>query len=404
MISGSIQRGFAVYVPLVSLWKDDSQIVGDFETLVEFAKWAKSCRIGQIHIHIETMEHHLIDPVHAAVKCGPSNYELTEIRDAKLAVLSRLFERADPNDRAFVAFQRCTPWVVEACNTQFERWVQFFLFTQYQWAFQEIMELGVRLITDFVLDLEPCHSALLPCLHTMATLANGIRIIGLEHWLQPPSTDLLYLLFGAHADFVIRGFFHVSEAGAEQVVRTKQAIATRLASVESRVLRRSLERKLNWFAEFNPNKNKEFFAGLASMVPASVIVDPRATQVLSLNTVVTDLHLVPSACRPADHSWVTPGWLSPDLISAFPMGEPHDAMHAHLAEQVKTEALGVTVYLNDLEVMIGHSPANEAAPVSVQRVKDYCRFQYPMSLEEIVREEDMTNSIRAMLQSCNRAA
>jgi hypothetical protein len=403
MVSGNPLRGFAVYVPLVSLWTDESPEVGDFDTLVAFARWAKRCRIGQIHIHIETMEHHLIDPVHAAIPYEHPGYDLVLVRDAKLAELSKLFDRRDKNDPFFEAFQKAMSWVIECCDTGFARWVQFFLFSQYRRAFQAILDLGVQLITDFVLDVEPSYIGVYRPLHTMATLAHGVRLIGLEHWVQPPTVDLLHLLFGAYASMIIQQFFHVSECGVELVVRSQSAIEANLSWVRSPALKVSLSRKLVWFGTFDPKKNLSFFAEIVPTLPAALIADVRATRDLGMKTIQTEMHFIPSTPAPAERAMIMPGYLSPEVITAWASGETHETMHASLAEQVNSTALSVTVYLHDLAVMIGRAYLNEAAPLAIQLVKDHCRFQFPESVQEMEDETERITSIQEMLQYYNRA-
>jgi hypothetical protein len=394
MITGCSLRGFAVYAPLVSLWTEESPEVGDFQTLVAFARWAKRCGIGQIHVHIETLEHHLIDPVHAAIAYEHPGYDLVQVRDAKLAELSKLFDKRDKLDPAFESFQNGTQWVVESCDSPFMRWVQFFLFEQYRRAFQEIVELGVQLITDFVLDLEPCYLALYPPLHTWSTLSHGIRLIGLEHWVGPPTIELVRLLFGAYSHTIIQQFFHVSDFAIEQVMRSPSSIEAGLNWVGSPSLKKSLLRKLVWFSSFDGKKSSEFFADCGTAVAAALIADVGATRILGAKSIANDFHFIPSSSSPADRAMIIPGYLSPELITAWPTGETHETMHASLAEQVTSPALSVTVYLHDLGVMIGRGESNEVAPLPIQLIKDHCRFQFPESIQDMESETERIASIQ----------
>jgi hypothetical protein len=100
---------------------------------------------------------------------------------------------------------------------------------------------------------------------------------------------------------------------------------------------------------------------------------------------------------------IMPGLLSPELITAWPEGETHETMHASLAEQVTSAAISVTVYLHDLGVMVGRAQNNEVAPLGIQFIKDHCRFQFPESIQELESETERIDSIRQMLQWCNRS-
>jgi hypothetical protein len=402
MITGRMPREFGVFVPLVSLWGDGSAEVGDFGTLVTFARWAKRCGIAHIHVHIETLENHTIDPVQAYITYEHPGYDLAKVRDAKLAALWQLFEEVEPRDPELERFLTENPWVAQVCDTPFARWVQFHLFSQFKLAFQRILDIGIQLITDFTLDDELSFTGIFPVLHTMGTLCHGIRLLGLEYWLQPPTEDLLRLLFGQYANVVIPQFFRSSGSGVEQIIRAPGAIEAGLGWASSASLHRSLLRKLQWFASYDPRQNGEFFSSLIGSLPAALIADTRATQFLGARVVHEHLHMIPTSSIVADRVPVVPGYLSPELLSAWTNGETHVSMHASLLKQVESPADWVTVYLHDVELMVGRTRVNEAAPLPLQMIRGHCRFLYPAAVQEMLEDADWIDSIQGMLKWCKR--
>lgn len=192
-----------VYIPLVSIRENPSQPVGDFKTLVSFAKWCNSVHVGCIHVHIEHLHHGLLDPIHADGISWPDEDEgdelngfksiykfrkvtanglkqdnvdpmncsfhathhggllIPEVRDAKIRVLYKRFmewNKVGTDKSDFNQFLQCNEYIAKNCSGDFEKWVQFTLFNQLENAFQQIFETGVQLITDVTIINPTNHS------------------------------------------------------------------------------------------------------------------------------------------------------------------------------------------------------------------------------------------------------
>jgi hypothetical protein len=178
-----------VYVPLVSLRINEGQAIGDFDTLVALAKWAKRAGIGQIDVHLERLRGQLLDPVHAVVVLDspPGDPTLQSVRSAKLAALWKNYER-EPRPAGLDEFGEMFPWI--KCDP-FGQWVQFLLFRQLSAAFVRVADTGVDLILDYYFFNGPELSDQEDPLRVTSYFANAVRLVGFD--LRPPPECLEFL-------------------------------------------------------------------------------------------------------------------------------------------------------------------------------------------------------------------
>jgi hypothetical protein len=383
-------RLFCVYLPLVSLrcCPDRVSQVGDFNTLVELASWAKRVGITQIHVHLEMLEHHLIDPIHAVIPYEvPSEFTISAIRDAKLAALWGQYTQwkstIGARDLPFSLFKRTFPWIASFCTNEFAHWLQCLLFRQLERAFERMVRIGVQLILDFAID-GPEKEPLL----TFARFAHGIRIVGLDNYLQPVTEDYLRAFFRQDSEFILRSFFEVTEFGVFQKPEfsDQSAVDAVLRSVPSQGKRHELAGKIGFIKrrQSEPDTWSTFLPDLCKNVACAIVLDAPATQSLGSQRVVKDFMMIPSASEPTPNGIVVPVHMSPEMVSEFPGDVDLRRIQQAMEQRAQTDAVSVTVYLNDLLVITG--VVDRAAPEPLQLISGHCRFTFPMSVRELAAE------------------
>jgi hypothetical protein len=400
MIVGAKRKHFAVYAPLVSLCSHENSEVGDFATIVDLADWARSCGIGQLHLHIETLAGYILDPIHAAVEYVHPGYDIAAVRKSKLIALYNLFSRSSHETDPFF---RQHPWIEPLCTSPFERWLQLFLFSQLEVATTRVIELGVQLVTDFVVT-GPLMDNTGP-LSTFARLFHGIRLVGLANYLRPPSIAFIEGLFDDHVPFVLENCFTVQDGAV--TFRPGVQIDAVLATVESTAIREDLRRRLA-FAQSLPPANeaqcREFLMGLSPNLPCALVIDEAASAILGGRAVVSKLKMIPSGSGPMASTWLGPSFLSPEMISEFPQGEGRVAMRDAIKARMKTDALSATVYLNDLRTVFRDEQDNVVVPLSLQRIQGHCRFAAPFTLMDLTRDTALNEQIRNCMRLHDRHA
>jgi hypothetical protein len=396
---GARRKYFAVYVPLVSLRTDDAAEVGDFATIAPLAEWAKKCGIEQIHLHIETLPGHLLDPIHASIDYAHPGLDLTAIRDAKLSALHEVFRnRRDVSQ--FKMFLKSSDWIKDACASEFERWVQFVLFNELDVAVNRSIDLGIQLITDFIV----CGS--LPTntcpLMTIANFFHGIRLCGLELYARFPTPAFIEELFRGFSQRVFQDFFRMKDGVA--LYRPEVPIESVLGD-EGRDVREAIGHNLNFIASLpHPNESscKEYLSDLSSTLPCAIILDSAATTIFGSKYIISTLKMIPSSSSPIVHGCAMPRYLSPEMISEFPSEETKECVLKVVRDRARSEAMGATVYLQDLRFML--SGTHERPITALQQIIGHCRFMAPFTVVDLDLDADLNSQIGGFLQENLRRA
>jgi hypothetical protein len=317
-------RSIGAYVPLASLRGSADDCVGDFATLVEFARWAKTCGLQHVHVHIETIHGHLIDPVHATVQCEPREHRLHSIREAKLVSLTRAYGRC--RSRCDTVLSRLLdefPWVRPAASGDFGCWVQCTLFEQLANAYQQILGPGVQLMVDFVGD---GPFALFPRkLAAFGRFAHMVRIVQPINLLfQPVPIDEARRIFGALADVILATFCICQATAAmprfECVDRQWTAEQLEMVAQKTQVSKSVLVTQMNELLDKACDPCRHVLQLLAMDTPAAVLLDETLTNWFGPKNIWETFHMVPSGSLPIAEktpSIAIPRRLSPEMLSEF---------------------------------------------------------------------------------------
>lgn len=392
-----------VYAPLVSLRMSVETQIGDFGTLVAFAMWAKQCGIEQIHIHIETLENHLLDPIHAQIDCEASEVNMGAIRQAKLASLRKKYDewKTQGIDYRFGMFLQEFPWIKKYCDNEFALFVQCFLFQQMSSAYERIVDIGVQLITDFVVlgDLQSANEKLL----TMSHFSHSIRIVGIEKYMFGLTIDAIKTIIGEeHANFVIKKFCVVNGnyATVNPAYLTPKGVEMAVQYLDPRIVP-ELEPKLHQLFKsamlVNPPLCHEILSRIAMNVPCTLIMDSLGTKVFTADKVVTGFGMIPSSNSTKEKGhMMTPNYLSPEMISEFPADVDNASILTEIISRVSGSSSSICLYLNDLLVAFGRY--RRFSPEPVQMIKNHCRFLFPATISDLQSDSETNRAIRDFIE------
>jgi hypothetical protein len=397
-IDGSpFEKTLSVYVPLVSL-RTNGKPSGDFGALVEFAEWAKGVGIGQVHVHIEQLADHLLDPVHACVPCDAGELSLPAIREAKLRWLRSAFDRDDPH---FCEFCRTFGWVKALCPTDFAQWVQFRLFTELAAAHAILVELGVQLVVDFP---AAGNFANLPGpLAALAHCCHAVRLIGMENFAQPLRREVLVGLFGAKAELVAEAMCTSDGLRIPKERTTDEHIRRVAGAIGDPDAERKI-RYLVWIVQQeHPAGVRDFLESRAPYLPAAVLLDTATTRFFGAKRVRGEFRMIPGQAEITDGETLAlmPQYLSPEMFSEFPLDTTNDLMERQLRDRAGSAAAAVTVYLGDLLAVFGRYKRPMPAPI--QLIHGHLRFSLPMSIDEMKQNSETNTRIHDFLTHAGRA-
>jgi hypothetical protein len=400
-------RTFSVYVPLISLTLADEQGIGDFTTLVEFAEWAKRCGIGQIHVHIEYLAGHLIDPVHASVPCQPAERTIDSIRESKIRILIELF-----NDRAyfphFEEFRRVFRWIGDRCQSEFAQWTQFFLFRQLADAYRRIADMGIQLVLDFP-PAGPISEFFEP-LKTWSRCAQTIRLIGMDLYSHPLRRAVIDGFFGLRvADFVAQVL--CEQRGDDLVIRDsatdpecRREIFQQIGDPETaEAIDAKFEHFLGYVSIADDHKCRTFLTDNSQLWSSAMILDAEATKFFGPKMVAEEFEMIPSgdALFEGIPFAMMPRHLAPDKVSEFVL-ETSSAEIRDMIEQraALPDAMSVTVYLSDLLSGFGDYDRTEPEPIHMRPA--HFRFVLGFTVEDLKRDRRLNDRIREFLAASHR--
>ena len=412
LLEGNLSdRMLCVYAPLVSLTKDWRQQVGDFETLVEFARWVKRCRIAQIDVLIEKLYNGLLDPIHAVVpyECSDVHIDMETIRKAKIASLWIQYQEwksLQGLDHAFVIFNATWPWITNMCDSEFAVWVQYILHQQLLEAFEKILEIGVQMITEF----SPLQSSCdIDCMLTkISHYCHGIRLVGVSTMLTITKRTVELFVGPDHVSYVLSTFCDVEN----DTVKLKAAycdprnLETTLTYMD-RELRASLERPLRRFVEMatahDPGKVMDSLSRAASLASSAIIMDPESTRHFGPKKVMEGFGMIPSYDAFSGHHRcvLVPSQLSPEMISQFPSDAGLDEILSMVTNECQMEEVSVTVYLFDLLTCFGNYERKQ--PEAIQSIPGHHRFRMPFCIQDLLEDSATNQRIQKFLDECQRS-
>jgi hypothetical protein len=413
-IGGSaFTRSFAVYVPLVSLRVDGRDSVGDFGTLIEFAKWARTCGIQVIHIYIETLSGNLIDPIHANVDFVCTEQTLHGIREAKLAAITWLYrtwqEKSRGLDSALSQFAGTFPWVASASDGEFGIWVQHLLFEQLATAYAHCLQDGIQLMVDFL--VEPGFETFPHRLIGWGHFASIVRVVqpGLVLFSPVPLQRVQEIFRNVPevVDLVLTQFCTVEGGVATPLVQSMNQdwfvhaldmLTAKLGvSLKSKVLT-----QIPKLWDVSHEEPCKILQRVAQDCPATLVMDETASTWFGPKSVLERYQLIPSGSELiADcPSFLVPKWLSPDAISEFPQDVGAQEVVTVVGKRMRCPAEGVTVYLHDLIAATGHLPRQQ--PQELQLITGHCRFLFPMTIAELRKNTALRDDICALIERAHR--
>jgi hypothetical protein len=97
-----------------------------------------------------------------------------------------------------------------------------------------------------------------------------------------------------------------------------------------------------------------------------------------------------------------PNFLSPEMLSEFPESITDETICEMMNTRASSQAVSVTVYLYDLLTVFGGFSRTRPMKV-IQRLKGHCRFQFPLSIEEMSQAMEMNHEIRDFLERTKRS-
>jgi hypothetical protein len=89
------------------------------------------------------------------------------------------------------------------------------------------------------------------------------------------------------------------------------------------------------------------------------------------------------------------------MISEFPIREPAPNILDVFEKRLKSNALSVTVYLNDFLTIVGRLAGREI-PEPIQLFEGHCRFKFGFTIEELFSDFDIIERLREFLKKCDR--
>lgn len=400
------QRAFGVYIPLVSL-NFAGQSVGDFYMLLEFAKWCKKCGISQIHTHIERMnEGRLIDPIHAlAPNVLVANLDIESIREAKIISLHDRYQfwkrEYEQNDEEYKQFVQRNEWMKEICKTEFELWVQFNLAVEYQNCFEGIVELGIDLITDIVLYENTSIKSLLK---VESKRAQIIRLVGLLNSLTPLTVERVHEVCGDDTQFVLENYCKVYDDTVifEEKYRNPELIEQIPEPEFKEKIKRLFTMSIDQKKYESCQESMQRLPMLPPQYPCAIMLDQATTSFLTIPRTY-ELHYIPSSSNHEGQfaSFVEPKYLSPEIVSEFDQVSTQQEMAQIIESRVKSNAISVVIYLQDLLSAFGVFLHPQVKPL--QLIEHHCRFTFPVSIEDLNCNTDLITKVREFLETNNRS-
>lgn len=400
------RRWFCVYAPLVSLRINDSQLVGDFGTLVVFAMWAKRCGIGQIHVHVEKLANNLIDPIHAQVPLKGDIQELS-IDAVRTLKIQGLWERYTDYKRKgidyrFEKFKCQYPWVGQYCQNEFAHWIQSVLFQQMSSAYERIVDIGVQLVTDF----SPAGTAIQDQIITFSQFTSVLRLVNFDFLVQGLSPPTAEKIVGAEHFQQILGFCNVTgnTIKVNPALANPRNVAAALAEFDPAVAR-EIGPKLEHLACLSllaePRGCTEMLSQLTLRAPCALVADIALTRVFGPKAILERFGMIPSSPEPTPGmSALAPELISPEMVSQFGQDATPDSILAEFTRTAQSSAESVTVYLHDLLAAL--SGKQRSAPNSLRTTPGHCRFQFPATLEMMQLDEETNRKIAQFLNSSSR--
>jgi hypothetical protein len=407
----AFRRGAGAYAPLASLRAAGGAAAGDFRALVAFAAWAKGCGLQHVHAGLEWLPGQQLDPVHAAVECAPRERTLHALREAKIAALSAQYRAwAAAGDgraelREFLA--RC-PWLAAARVSDFGAWVQWRLWRQLSDAYLEILQLGMQLMIDVVVERAADWPARVVA---AARCADIVHVVGIENALLGEvhvEAVRAALPSAASADLFLTHFCTVADTRARlnswivdqrRVGRVLESLQPAERQAQSAALVTLITQAMQ-----RPMKAIHCLAGDAG---AALVLEARMAAWLGWRkqpTLVWDrLGMVPATDDPAAPapSFLMPRRLSPEQISEFPAGTAPAQIRAQIEQRAGSHAQALTVYLHDL--LVAEAGVERLPPAALQEIQGHCRFLFPFTVADLRASQEITDRVRAFVERSNRA-
>ncbi|OHT02877.1 hypothetical protein TRFO_06924 [Tritrichomonas foetus] len=420
-----VDKMLGIYIPLVSIRANREQNVGDFSTLVSLAKWAKHCGIGCIHVHIEKLQYGLLDPIHANGLFWSQPGQLPEIRDNKIKALYQNYQTWLPTaeqDQAYHHFITGNSYIIQHCDNDFAKWTQYILYSQLYAAFCEIIDIGVKLITDVIkteendmLENEEVNVYLNRKFEEMKNEINvashyshGIKLVGIKSLIDKSNITENYLkgLFGELSGYVMKSFFLLTSN-----TLTLLQNATNPAFIQ------------NFISQLSPDKRDDFqnkldqlflkmtefpdfwrrIASIANHCPATLFLDTQTSSTFQSPNISSSLHVVfssPSEVNDKNslHALV-PNFMSPEMVSEFPEQATADEISEKLKQKINSSEKYVEVFLIDALRAMG----NQISFEPLQMIKGRCRFLLPFTIEDLLCDSEINGKIREVLNSGQRS-
>jgi hypothetical protein len=390
VIRGSpIHRACGVYAPLVSLCDDETVEVGHFAVLPKLARLAKAYGMQYIHVHIEFAEGMLLDPVQADVEYErlDGGLAMPRVRAAKLRALKRLFQE-------------------EHAEPPFSQWLQTVLFRQLSRAYQRVLEQGIQLFLDFVLERGESPGSLEQKLITLSHFASGIRIVNASAAaLQPVATAEVEALFEGRSEVIsvvferlgtVDGFAFISDPR----IRTDAWVNDQLSGLESAV-KQEIKRKTQDLIGMGLVPFTAVFRRIASEIPSTLMFDKESTMQFSPQMVWDEFRILATGVEPIPGvpSIVMPEF-SPEMMSEFPIGLEENAILDIIKRRSACDSLAVTFHLYDFVASVLGRPREE--PQAIQLFKGYCRFKLPIYIDYLMEDVGAQESIRNLMEEIGR--
>jgi hypothetical protein len=399
VIRGStIIRGCGVYAPLVSLCAHEGVPVGSFAVLPVFARWAKACGMQYIHVHLEFIPGMLLDPAQVEIE-----YETCEglpaVRDAKIRALRRRFEQSE------VGQVWDLPWAPAMGG--FARWAHGFLFQQLSQAYQRILEDGMQLFIDLIVEQDETPQRLEQKLIGLSQYASGIRIVWADlPALVPLRFDSVCSVFDDRRELlsVLQERFGHRDGDYFVLVRSirnEYWVQSQLSDIDPR-MRQDMTTRMARLIAASLEPFTAVFRRIASVVPATLILDQVSTRWFGPEVVWRDFRILPSVREPIPNipSVITPGWLSPEIVSEFELGKPGSEILDHVRRRVACDAPAITFYVYDFLTSVLDLPRQEPAPI--QRVRGQCRFRFPMYMDDLIQDSVLQERVHRFIQEIGR--
>jgi hypothetical protein len=390
-----ISRGLSVFLPLVSLRPNSAKTVGDFSVIPGLATWAKSVGISVIHLHVEQLSGNLIDPVIADIPVEGNAANLVEVREAKVAALWLLFRESVESTKDYVTeFRVRHAWINEACRSEFAVWVQWFLAAQLTAAFERVAELGVQIMVDAVLFNV---GSLVEKMNWFAHFAQAVRIVGIEQApVEYPALQRAQETLGQWTESVA-GF--VSQTLPQwRLGRVQNWLERGMSFVNQTV-----QVPLTWVDEIPRPGLHRAMAGLAGQCPAAVVLSAAAQRRFTANEIAA-FHCLPENSEVigslSGNQVLCAAYLSPEVVSEFPVEVSLEEMRAEIVRKCQTEAVLVDLFFGDL---VSVARGERVDVDAVQVVEHQRRFVFRFTLEELLQEPELRGGVREVLQEGRRS-